>query len=119
MKVTSVPHMEYDNLEMFNKVLDDLSEKGFKDISWGNDACPSVGISSEDGNQYLTVFVDYKDPEQREDPEWTMFHVLATNENLWGHDDYQQFVDTNDYNEMLEAVEKFFDQAINYSCQAF
>lgn len=45
----------------------------FDDVSWHNDACPSF-VSDALG---LQIFIDYKDPNQREFPETERFSVQS------------------------------------------
>jgi hypothetical protein len=73
-------HVDYDNIETFNKVLDAVKHLGYSDTSYGNDTCPSISRDFDNGN-WQQVWIDYADPEMREDPEWPMFNVVMFDEN--------------------------------------
>ena len=73
-------HVDYDNIETFNKVLDAVKYLGYSDTSYGNDTCPSISREFVCGN-WQQVWIDYANPEMREDPEWPMFNVVVFDEN--------------------------------------
>jgi hypothetical protein len=58
---------DFDNGENFAKVLAALQPLGFEDSTWVNDACPSVTkMDALEFDSVMIVYVDYADPEQRE-----------------------------------------------------
>jgi len=59
---------DFDNADVFETILEGLKPHGFDDGSWRNDSCPSVGREIKDGD-YISVFVDYKNPDLAEFPE--------------------------------------------------
>ena len=69
--IADVPHGDYDNYDMLNKLFHALSPHGWKHSSWKNDTCPSLLKDEKHGN-YCQVFVDYVDPDLREAPEWSL-----------------------------------------------
>jgi|SaaInlStandDraft_1057018.scaffolds.fasta_scaffold771090_1 hypothetical protein len=73
-------HVDYDNIETFNKVLDAVKDIGYSDTSYGNDTCPSISRDFDNGN-WQQVWIDYANPEMREDAEWPMFNVVMFDEN--------------------------------------
>ena len=78
--ITSVPHCEYDNLATLNELLTALAHLGFENMSYGNDACPSIG--KELGpDRYIQIYVDYNDPELRENEEMSEFGVVLNDDN--------------------------------------
>jgi len=67
MKITQVPHWEYDNLESLNTILSNVCYLGFDNGSWGNDVCPSLVLEGDNDNEtYRAIWFDYKDPSARE-----------------------------------------------------
>ena len=69
--IADVPHADYDNYDTLNKLFHALSPHGWKHSSYKNDACPSLLKDEKHGN-YCQVFVDYINPDLREDPEWRL-----------------------------------------------
>jgi len=69
--IAEVPHADYDNYDMLNKLFHALSPHGWEHSSWKNDTCPSLLKEERHGN-YCQIFVDYINPDLREDPEWGM-----------------------------------------------
>lgn len=70
-------HPNYDNAETFNEILSALASKGFADSSYKNDTCPSIALfEDEDAYNYTQIWIDYKDPEMREDCDLTEFFVV-------------------------------------------
>ena len=69
--IADVPHADYDNYDMLNKLFHALSPLGWRHSSWKNDTCPSLLKEERHGN-YCQIFVDYINPDLREDPEWGM-----------------------------------------------
>ena len=51
--------------------------EGFKDDSNGNDICASIYSESLG----LKIFIDHKDPEAREEPNYPRFAVYKTNDD--------------------------------------
>lgn len=98
MEIKTVPHIDYDNFETLNKLLNELS---FKDLTWKNDTCPSVGLYNDD--RLIQIFVDYKNPEDREDPSYTEFHLMYRDDIT----EEEMFFDTDDYNELINKTEEY------------
>ena len=80
-----------------------LSVRGFTDWSWRNDACPKF-ISSQKG---LYVWLDAKDPQQRELIDHRRFTVYAcaTDGELQG--DGEPVLETDDREEFLALVDSW------------
>lgn len=56
---------DFDNGEAFEKLLNALSEYGWRDNSWHNDSKPCI-IFNEKDEFPLIIWVDYKDPKKSE-----------------------------------------------------
>jgi len=69
--IADVPHGDYDNFDMLNELFHALSPYGWKNSSWKNDTCPSLLKEEKHGN-VCQIFVDYINPDMREDPEWDL-----------------------------------------------
>ena len=67
--IADVPHADYDNYDTLNKLFHALSPLGWEHSSWKNDTCPSLLKEERHGN-YCQIFVDYINPDLREDSEW-------------------------------------------------
>ena len=65
--IADVPHADYDNYDTFNKLFHALSPHGWKNSSWMDDLCPSL-IKEEIHGNACRIFVDYVNPDMREDP---------------------------------------------------
>ena len=59
---------DFDNGDLFDKLLWALKPYGFEDTSWKNDTCPSIGKQKNE-EDYIQIFVDYKDHNLSEFPE--------------------------------------------------
>lgn len=73
--------------------------EGFLDMSWRNDMCPS--FVNEALN--LTIWVDFENPDDREDPELERFMLCKSEDD---GDGPVIIISTNDYNAILEALKK-------------
>tara|TARA_R110002050_G_scaffold247314_1_gene385104 strand:+ start:174 stop:509 length:336 start_codon:yes stop_codon:yes gene_type:complete len=60
---------DFDNGAAFDKILNAVAPHGFKDLSWHNDAMPSMSMDCGNGFS-LVIRVDYKDPAKSEFPQW-------------------------------------------------
>ena len=69
--IAGVPHADYDNYDMLNKLFHALSPLGWEHISWKNDTCPTLYKEEQHGNT-CTIFVDYVDPSKREYHHWSV-----------------------------------------------
>ena len=69
--IADVPHADYDNYDMLNKLFHALSPHGWQNSSWKNDTCPSL-IKEEIHGNACRIFVDYLNPDMREDPRWPL-----------------------------------------------
>ena len=67
--IADVPHADYDNYDTLNKLFHALSPLGWVHSSWKNDTCPSLEKEERHGNT-CRIFVDYINPDLREDPGW-------------------------------------------------
>jgi len=80
--------------------------KGFEDISWHNDVCPSF-YNEEYG---VRLWVDYKLPQQREMPERYRFALTATDE----HGEFTSGIyETDSYEEILKELEAYKQRVID------
>ena len=48
--IADVPHADYDNYDMLNKLFHALSPHGWEHSSWKNDTCPSLLKEERHGN---------------------------------------------------------------------
>ena len=69
--IADVPHEDYDNYDMLNKLFNALSPHGWKNSTWKNDTCPSLQKEELHGNT-CRIFVDYINPDRREDKRWSL-----------------------------------------------
>ena len=69
--ITDVPHEDYDNYDMLNKLFHALAPHGWQDSTWKNDTCPSLYKEERHGNT-CRIFVDYVDPSKREYHHWSV-----------------------------------------------
>ena len=67
--IADVPHENYDNYDTLNALFHALSPHGWTHSSWKNDTCPSLLKEERHGNA-CQIFVDYVNPDLREDPSW-------------------------------------------------
>lgn len=67
---------------------------GFRDVSWRKDACPSW----RDSARGLTIFIDFTDPNLRENEGVARF-------SLHDHVINRSVCDTDDWSEMLRVIE--------------
>ena len=55
----------------FDDCVSDLTmPKGWEDVSYGNDACPSWAFNG------FQVFIEHANPKEREVPEWSRFWII-------------------------------------------
>ena len=78
---------------------------GWKDVSYGNDACPSFAF---EGYQ---IFHDHPNPDEREIPEWERFRVII--ESQYGEHDGWALA-TDDFNEVLEAIKTPYGKRMTF-----
>ena len=71
--IADVPHGDYDNFDMLNKLFHALAPHGWQNSSWKNDTCPSL-IKEEIHGNACRIFVDYINPEMRESPDWGLLY---------------------------------------------
>jgi hypothetical protein len=69
--IADVPHEDYDNYDMLNKLFHALAPHGWENSTWKNDTCPSLQKEEIHGN-VCKIFVDYLNPDMREDPSWAL-----------------------------------------------
>ena len=74
--IAEVPHEDYDNYDMLKKLFHALSPHGWKHGSWKNDTCPSL-IKEEIHGNACRIFVDYVNPDMREDPRWGLLYYTV------------------------------------------
>tara|TARA_R110002072_G_scaffold292424_1_gene461065 strand:+ start:101 stop:400 length:300 start_codon:yes stop_codon:yes gene_type:complete len=94
---------DYDNLKVFNYVLNAVKSLGFVDTTSPNDFCPSITRELPSGS-FQKVFIDYANPELREDPACLMFDVSTTDKEGYEEPGYDFSVD--DADELIEALEQ-------------
>ena len=73
--------------------------EGFSDSSYGNDMCPSIANDDLD----LQIFIDAKDPEDREESSYARFSVIHASE-------YGECGNTLFESESFEDVLVYIDQ---------
>lgn len=79
--------------------------KGFEDISWHNDVCPS--FSNVEKN--IVLYIDYDDLEEREEPEGKQFTLLfdSLDEDGSHHGyekDEEQYYHTDSWDEVIQII---------------
>lgn len=74
---------------------------GFKDVSWKNDQCPHFASDT------LCVWIDYKDPELRYDPdaEYRRYTVVRLEGGCYT-DVIEYMLETDDWQDVLDLVKK-------------
>ena len=63
--IADVPHEDYDNYDMLNKLFHALSPHGWKNSSCKYQSCPSL-IKEELHGNTCNIFVDYMNPKLRD-----------------------------------------------------
>ena len=94
---------KYDNLKVFNYVLDAVKHLGFVDTSSPTNFCPSITRELPNGRMQ-EVFIDYADAELREDPDCRMFSVSHTEKN--GYEAPGQDFSVDDADELIKRLEQ-------------
>ena len=94
-----------DNLTWDQYANDLAIPDGWKDVSYGNDACPSFAF---EGYQ---IFHDHPNPDEREEPEWERFRVII--ESQYGNGDCWDLA-TDDFNAVLEAIKTPFGKRMKF-----
>jgi len=97
--IADVPHEDYDNYDMLNKLFHALSPHGWENSSWKNDTCPSL-IKEELHGNACRIFVDYVNPDMREDPRWGL--LSYTVEDAEGYLVLQD--NFNDADELIKSL---------------
>ena len=69
--IADVPHQDYDNFDMLNKLFHALAPHGWQNSTWKNDTCPSLEKKEMHGN-VCRIFVDYLNPDFRKYPSWAL-----------------------------------------------
>ena len=64
-----------------------LEDNGWTDISWGNDAMPSLTLTDGEDEPVWKIWVDYDDLSDREDPEAKQFTITLHGEELFATDE--------------------------------
>lgn len=101
----STPQSVFDNQLAFYSALALTKPAGFEDTSYGNDACPSVGLTVECGQEQggsvleLRLWVDHADDQQRECG-GAMFTVTISRDSQHAH----TFYVGDDIHEATEAA---------------
>ena len=93
----------YDNSKVFDYVLEAVKSLGFVDTTSLTDFCPSISRDLRSGS-VQQVFIDYANPELREDPACRMFDVSTTDKEGYEEPGYDFSVD--DADELIEALEQ-------------
>jgi hypothetical protein len=81
--------------------------EGFEDTSWHNNVSPSFARKVTDTHS-ITLWVDYLDPERRETGGKQF--LVCTHETEDG-DDNQTIIETDSFNEALEAIKTLIKEA--------
>lgn len=81
--------------------LDVTLPAGFVDDCWINETCPGF-FNAE---LSLRLWIDYPNPEDREDDGWQRFTLI--HEIEYGHEDNQTLCHTDNWQEILDAIEQF------------
>ena len=71
--IADVPHEDYDNFDMLNKLFHALAPHGWQNSTWKNDTCPSL-IKEEIHGNVCRIFVNYINPEVRKSPDWGLLY---------------------------------------------
>lgn len=76
-------HPNFDNGTAFEYALGVLEGHRFADQSYKNDTCPClIHYIDQDNEEYIRLWIDYKDPEKREDSTWKEFGVQYMSEGF-------------------------------------
>lgn len=79
--------------EIFDKALSALEPLKFTDTTWHNDACPSISLVTEDGEDLIRLWIDYPDPADRElGDTLSMFCVVAPDGSELSSDDVESAI---------------------------
>ena len=90
-------HTYYD-LPLFDRCLFDIKNlipKEWKDVSYGNDTCPSFEFK---GHQ---IFIDNENPTEREIQDGKRFHIINSDDYGYGK---KPLLETDNFFEVLEFV---------------
>ena len=84
--------------DFFKECIKDLNlPNGWENISYGNDVCPSFLFNG------WQIFIDHKDPKQRELEGQTRF--IVKKEKEYGQGDLSLFLETDDFDHVLKILE--------------
>jgi hypothetical protein len=83
---------KFDNIDAFNKILGAVQPLGFEDTSWSNDVSPSIGIYDDADEYIFRLWVDFKDPAQREYDDLSVYVMTLGDEDIVAANDVDTFV---------------------------
>ena len=86
-------------------VLDVEIPEGFEDQSWHNDVCPRFDKQLPNGN-WLVLWVDYLNPEDREYPKEKRF-VVALFDDEYTH--IETLLESDSWQEIVDFVKGYSD----------
>ena len=89
----------------YTELLPDI--EGFKDTSWHNDACPSIGMELAEYD-WLMLFIDYPNPEDREVNHFR--YALMFNRD---GEENQLLCDSDDLEEIKKTINEFLKEIKN------
>ena len=100
-------HPGYDNVKALNIAAEQLSQFNVEDSTYGNDSCPSILVWINEGTEtYLQLFIDYKNPELREEEEMLEFCVT-----LYEEGDMQE---TEDFDSLDLAIDHITEKTLSF-----
>lgn len=82
---------DYDNGEIFRTTLARFERFGVSDLSWRNDTCPNMG------NNHARLWIDYADPEMREQADMSQFCVTT-------YDDQEDMTSIREFDDIVDAM---------------
>lgn len=92
---------DFDNWEIYDAALSGLRDyfrhDTIVDLSWRNDACPSIGIAEYgEGEVTVQLWIGYKDRDAREERQETPLSVSATHPHECADDTFDDFTALDD-----------------------
>ena len=90
--------LAYNDLPYFERCLFDIKDqipKEWKNVSYGNDTCPSFEFKG------CQIFIDNEDNDEREIKDGYRFHIINVDDYGYGK---KPLLETNEFSEVLEFV---------------
>ena len=88
-----ITHSDYDNYTAFTTLMTTLKAE---DVSYRNDTCPSLKADN------FQIFVDYKNPEMREDEGLSEFYIIPRDENF--EEEVGEGIEAHSVEEVIKIV---------------